>query len=133
MNLTDYFASTKNVPGADYWWNLMEEANITLPSDNVKEFFFRCFPKRQYKISTKYGFVRTTWLKNNCRRCLTSTDVRTKILDNGIVTVNDMDVMYEKFITSMDSISEGKYGAKLLTMITAYIHYYCIDDMQKCN
>lgn len=114
----------------NFWWNLLANNRVVLPSQEVRQFFVERYTKKQFKIYYETNFVGTKWHKKNCGKCSVE-DFKVVTANRKVPTLEHIEVVYKKYTTCRDEFDRVAHSHQLLVMLTEYINMNCYDILHR--
>lgn len=114
----------------NFWWNLLANNRVALPSQEVRQFFVERYIKKQFKIYYETSFVGTKWHKKNCGKCAVE-DFKAATANRKVPTLEYIEVVYKKYLASRDEFDRIAHSHQLLVMLTEYINMNCYDILHR--
>lgn len=124
----DYSKSKR--PSPDFWWTLLSNNQVTIPSENVREHFADLYPKNAFKLSKKNGVTRTRWMVRKYGKCSTVEDIESAIEKRGLTSLEAIELFYEKYERCHDNLVRTGYALGVVEMLVHYISYHCVSLLQ---
>lgn len=135
---TDYSEIEHTLP--DFWWTLLSNNKIAIPSTNVRTHFEILYQKKIFKLSTKHckddtvvrsnGLTRTRWVERKYRKYNTVDAIELAMEKKGLVSLEEIELLYEKYEKCHNDLIKPGYALGVVEMVVSYINYHCIRLLQ---
>lgn len=115
----------------NFWWDLLVNNGVELPTLEVRQFFVEHYPKKQFKLYYDSDSVRTKWHKKNYGKCKSIEDFKIATSNRKIPAIDYIEVVYKKYTVCRDEFDRVARVHQLLVMLTEYININCYDILQR--
>lgn len=114
----------------DFWWTLLSNNQIAIPSVNVRTHFEVLYRKNIFKLSTKNGLTRTRWMESKYGKYDTVDAIELAMKKKGLVSLEEIELFYEKYEKCRNNLMKPGYSLGVFEMVVYYINYHCTRLLQ---